>query len=180
MKKESTRKQWHRLLGLILEPLFDRLGYETKIEYDLSRQQQFIDLIVVRKKGTPLQAQKLPKNYWQNFGQLNEHNLISFKSYSESFSGFSLAELLGHYVSYLKANRLKESQVNLYVIANHFPKKLLSPFKRAGFVNIVQPRQIVELELPEIKTIRFLLTRDTENPILSLFSDKEDKIITAF
>ena len=180
MEKKSTRKQWHRLLGLILEPLFDRLGYETKIEYDLSRQQQFIDLIVVRKKESEKQTEKLPKSYWENFGQLNEHNLISFKSYSESFNGFSLAELLGHYISYLKANELKGSQVNLYVITNHFPRKLLSPFNQAGFVNVVQPEEVIELELPGIKTISFLLIRNTENPILSLFSDRKDKVVEAF
>jgi hypothetical protein len=99
---KKVRRRWHRLAGLILESLFERLGYETKIEYDISRKQQFVDLVVVRKKELKYQAYNLPRSYWYGFEQLNEYNLISFKSYSESFNKYSLFELLGHYIAYLK------------------------------------------------------------------------------
>ena len=167
-------------MGLILEPLFDKLGYETKIEYDLSKKQQFIDVIAVKKKADAPIEYDLPEDYWKNFGELNDHNLISFKSYSESFNGFALLELFGHYISYLKECEADPSSVNLYAITNHFPKKLLDPFKEAGFVEELQDSQSIVLEIPELKPVRFLLTRNTSNPVLQLFSGKREKIVSAY
>ena len=44
--------KWHRLAGLVLQPLFDQLGCETQIEVDLSLKEQRVDIIVVqREKG---------------------------------------------------------------------------------------------------------------------------------
>ena len=42
--------KWHRLAGLVLQPLFDQLGCETEIEVDLSLKEQRIDIIVVQKE----------------------------------------------------------------------------------------------------------------------------------
>jgi hypothetical protein len=47
-------------------------------------------------------------------------------------------------------------------------------------VQVVEPGQIVDLHLVDIKTIRFLLTRGIDNPLLSLFSNKEKRVIRAF
>ena len=167
-------------MGLILEPLFDKLGYETKIEYDLSKKQQFIDVIAVKKKADAPIEYDLPEDYWKNFGELNDHNLISFKSYSESFNGFALLELFGHYISYLKECEADPNSVNLYAITNHFPKKLLDPFKEAGFVKEFEDSQSIILHIPGLKPVRFLLTRNTSNPVLQLFSGKREKIVSAY
>ena len=99
---KEIRKQWHRLTGLVLGTLFERLGYETKIEYDLSRKQQLVDLIVTRKKELATYTHDLPESYWHGFEQLNEHKLIFFESHNESFNKYSLLELFGHYIAYMK------------------------------------------------------------------------------
>ena len=177
---KNKRRRWHRLLGLILEPLFDKLGYETKIEYDLSKKQQFIDIIAVKKKQNQPIQHNLPDEYWKNFGELNLHNLISFKSYSESFGGFSLMELFGHYISYIKENDIDGNEVNLYVITNHFPQKLLKPFYRAGFIEENTEEESVDLAIPGLKPVRFLLTRETSNPVLLLFSGEKEQVGSAF
>lgn len=46
-------------------------------------------------------------------------------------------ELLGHYISYLKEKNLKSEQVNLYVISNHYPYKLLKRYKELGLATVI-------------------------------------------
>lgn len=69
----------HRIFGLTLAVLLWRLGYSTEVEADLSFQRQIIDLICVCREKVI--DPSLPSIYWQAFDDLNEHNLISFKSY---------------------------------------------------------------------------------------------------
>lgn len=82
----EDKVNWHRLMGLVLEPLFKLLGYQTCVEYDLSKKQQFIDLIVIENRGEASLPPELPEEFWSCFGTLNQYNLVSFKSYSESFN----------------------------------------------------------------------------------------------
>ncbi|MGK5092777.1 hypothetical protein WDW89_12280 [Deltaproteobacteria bacterium TL4] len=79
----SKKIDWHRLMGLILQPMFERFGYETEVEVDLSFKKQLIDLTVVRKTSSSPQG-TLPPEYLHPFEPLNDHNLISFKSHRES------------------------------------------------------------------------------------------------
>ncbi|KPA09437.1 hypothetical protein MHK_010353, partial [Candidatus Magnetomorum sp. HK-1] len=111
MKKD--KKQWHRLLAMVLDPMFKKLGFDTTPEVDLSRKKQLIDLIVVEKSDIKADFTKLPKEFWVEFDDLNTHNLITFKTYSESFNPAALEELWGHYCNYLKINKLERDQVNL-------------------------------------------------------------------
>lgn len=71
--------KYHRAAGLAITPVMDQLGYKTEVEIDISMQSQLIDIISVRRKQIVKPA--LPPIYWEVFGQLNEHNLFSFKSY---------------------------------------------------------------------------------------------------
>ena len=86
--------QYHRAAGLALTPVMQQLGYATEVEVDISLKSQLIDIICVRREK--IVQPTLPPIYWEVFGALNEHNLFSFKSYSESFSGQSLEEFYGH------------------------------------------------------------------------------------
>jgi len=74
MKKD--KKQWHRLLAMVLDPMFKKLGYDTTPEVDLSRKKQLIDLIVVEKSDIKADFTKLPKEFWVEFDDLNTHNLL--------------------------------------------------------------------------------------------------------
>ena len=45
--------KWHRLFGLVLIDFFDHSPYEVELEIDLSRKQQFLDVVILRKnEGT--------------------------------------------------------------------------------------------------------------------------------
>ena len=59
---------------------------------------QLIDIISVRR--AKLVKPTLPPLYWEVFGQLNEHNLFSFKSYSESYLNQIHNARWGHYTSW--------------------------------------------------------------------------------
>ncbi|KPA11313.1 hypothetical protein MHK_008493 [Candidatus Magnetomorum sp. HK-1] len=64
MKKD--KKQWHRLLAMVLDPMFKKLGFDTNPEVDLSRKKQLIDLIVVEKADMILK--QILQNYQKNSG----------------------------------------------------------------------------------------------------------------
>ena len=135
IEETKPRANWHRLIGLILRPLFTAFGYETEIEVDLSVKEQFVDIIAVRKKQI-LMPPKLGKEFWEIFANFNEHNLISFKSYSESFNVISVLEVTHYLISYCKMYQVKSEQVNLYAIIHHYPslpKKTIKTLRRYAF-----------------------------------------------
>jgi len=116
---------WHRLLGLVLTEYFTGSPFDVELEKDLSLRQQFLDVVVVRKRSG-LFLGRLPDGL-DNFGNFN---LISFKSYQEAFDAWTMKELLGHYVNYRKhvshslANLLPEDQFRLYGLCARFPMQL--------------------------------------------------------
>jgi hypothetical protein len=180
MSEKDDRTQWHRLLGLVLEPLFRELGYETLIEEDVSSKQQFVDIVAIKKSTVLDKLSLLPKIYWEAFEDFNDHNLLSFKSYSESFNPESCEELYGHLTNYKKKNNLKAEQVNLYALVHHYPQKLLSPYEKTRFFKTVKEGEIFDLDLEGIKRIRFIVARKTDNPVLGLFSGDRDKVFNCY
>ena len=125
-QNESKRTNWHRLLELVSEPLFSYLGFETKIEVDLLRQSQYVDIIVVQRLEGKPHFSELPRIYWEDLKNLIKYNLISFKSASESFNTKALEGFFGHFTNYRKINNLKREKINLYAIVYHYPRKHFS------------------------------------------------------
>ncbi|MEM7532645.1 MAG: hypothetical protein AAF639_10750 [Chloroflexota bacterium] len=182
-KTKSDPIDWHRLLGLVLAIIFERLSYTTEVEVDVSRKKQLVDIIAVRKEEEEALAQRfapLPPEYWEVFGELNQHNLISFKSYSESFNAPAHEEFLGHLSDYCKNREVKREDVNLYVITHHYPQSLLKNFRAKGFVTVVKEDEIYDLDLDPLKKVRFIVCRVTGHPVLGLFSDDEERIVKSF
>jgi hypothetical protein len=137
---KSSVLRWHRLVGLILSPLFDLLGYLTQVEIDLSMKEQFLDIVVVRRGDKPTDFSRLPKVYWEAFGELNLHNLISFKSYSESFNAESLEEFFGHLTNYRKQYEVDSDDINLYAIVYHYPRDLFRAYEGSDFLKTIKER----------------------------------------
>src|SRR5690349_17213584 len=90
-------RDWHRLFGLLLTDFFTDSPFAVDVERDLSQQQQFLDVIIVRRRRGKF-AGELP----DGLDDLAEHNLITFKSFHESLDAWALRELLGAYVAYRK------------------------------------------------------------------------------
>src|SRR5256714_14572496 len=93
----NALRDWHRLFGLLLTDFFTGSPFTVEVERDLSQQQQFLDVVIVRR-GRGRFAGLLP----DGLDDLAEHNLISFKSLRESLDAWAMRELVGHYVAYRK------------------------------------------------------------------------------
>ena len=88
---------WHRLFGLVLIDFFADSPFEVELEKDLSLRQQFLDVVVLRKRPGVLALPLL-----DGFENLGSHNLITFKSHREALVAWTMKELIGHSVSYRK------------------------------------------------------------------------------
>lgn len=164
---------WHRLFGLSWADFFRGLPVVVELEKDLSLKQQLLDVVLIRKDAGPLPC-RLP----DGFEVLAPHNLISFKSYQETLDGWTLNELLGHYVNYRKQvspsmqSLLPEADFRLFAVSVRFPQTLASqvPLERLAegvyetthFSGVV--RVVVINQLPA----------QEHNALLHLFSTKAE------
>jgi hypothetical protein len=123
-EREALR-DWHRLFGLLLTDFFTGLPFTVEVERDLSQQQQFLDVVIVRR-GRGRVALRLP----DGLDDLAKHNLITFKSHHEALDGWAMKELIGHYVAYRKlvspslSELLAEEHFRLYAVCARFPEGL--------------------------------------------------------
>jgi hypothetical protein len=118
-------RPWHRLFGLSWQDFFRGTPVRVELEKDLSHRQQLLDLVILHLEGGPL-----PRRPPDGFEDLGRHNLVSFKSYQEALDGWTLCELLGHYVNYCKQvspsmnDLLPEADFRLFAVSARFPRGL--------------------------------------------------------
>jgi hypothetical protein len=118
-------RDWHRLFGLLLTDYFSGSPFQVEIERDLSVQQQFLDVVIIRRgRG------KFPGRLPDGLDGLRAHNLVTFKSHHEALDDWAVKELVGHYVAYRKlvspspSDLLPEEQFGLYAVAARLPQNL--------------------------------------------------------
>jgi hypothetical protein len=118
-------REWHRLFGLLLTDFFTGTPFEVEIERDLSQQQQFLDVVIIRRRPGRVDI-RLP----DGMEGLAAHNLITFKSHHESLDSWAMKELVGHYVAYRKlvsaspSDLLPEEQFRLFAVSARYPQNL--------------------------------------------------------
>jgi hypothetical protein len=116
---------WHRLFGLLLTDFFTGSPFIVELEKDLSLRQQFLDVVILRKRKGRF-AERLP----DGLDNLADYNLVTFKSFQEMLDDWALKELTGHYVNYRKQLAeagqplLPESAFRLYAVCSRFPHNL--------------------------------------------------------
>jgi hypothetical protein len=116
--ERDVLRDWHRLFGLFLIDFFTGSPFSVEVERDLSEQQQFLDVVILRK-GRGRFVGRLP----DGLDGLAAHNLITFKSLREALDGWAIRELIGHYVAYRKfvsaspSELLPENRFRLYGVA---------------------------------------------------------------
>src|SRR5580698_2348050 len=122
---QQALRDWHRLFGLLLTDFFTGSPFTVEVERDLSEQQQFLDVVILRR-GRGRFTGRLP----DGLDGLVEHNLITFKSHRETLDGWAMKELIGHYVAYRKLVSAKPSELlpeeafRLYAVCARFPQNL--------------------------------------------------------
>ena len=123
--EQEALRDWHRLFGLLLTDFFSGSPFRVEVERDLSVQQQFLDVVIVRR-GRGRFAGRLP----DGLEGLRSHNLVTFKSHHEALDGFAMKELVGADVAYRKlvspspTDLLPDDQFGLYAVAARFPHNL--------------------------------------------------------
>src|SRR5260370_39926101 len=124
VEREALR-DWHRLFGLLLTDFFSGSPFIVDVERDLSVQQQFLDVTIVRR-GRGRFAGRLP----DGLEGLRPHNLMTFKSHHEALDHWAMKELVGADVAYRKlvspspSELLPEDQFGLYAVTARFPHNL--------------------------------------------------------
>src|SRR5262249_48655210 len=93
----SEPRPFHRLFALSWQDFFEGTVMNVEAETDLSKRQQFLDLVLVRTGPGPL-----PRRLPDGFDDLGDYNLITFKSYQQSLDADTLWELVSHFVNYRK------------------------------------------------------------------------------
>jgi hypothetical protein len=120
-----TLRDWHRLFGLLLTDYFTGSPFIGELEKDLSVQQQFLDVVIVRRRRG-----RFTGRLADGLEDLAAHNLITFKSHHEALDAWAIKELVGHAVAYRKlvshapSELLPEEQFRLYAVCARSPQKL--------------------------------------------------------
>ncbi len=123
----DEQRPWHRLFGLSWIDFFRGLPVTVELEKYLSLKKQLLDVLLIRKEAASLDC-RLP----DGFEEIAGYNLISFKSHQEKLSGWTLNELIGHYVnlrtqvsqSMAEADLLPEADFRLFAVSVRFPQQL--------------------------------------------------------
>ncbi|MBF0235758.1 MAG: hypothetical protein HQK65_22385 [Desulfamplus sp.] len=170
-RDKDNKTNWHRLWGLMVAPLFERLGCEVIVELDLSVKIQRLDMVVVTRQES-INFNDVDPDYYQGFENLNEHNLLSFKSFNEVFNMAAIEEFYGHFTNYKKMRNLENQseKINLYAVTHHFPEKLFNRYSNTEFLECVTKNRIYDLKV--FTPVRFIITNTFDHPILGLFSNK--------
>jgi hypothetical protein len=169
------RINWHRLFGLVLIDFFTDSPFRVDLEMDLSKKEQRLDVVVVRKRPGRFGG-RLP----DGLDNLAAHNLISFKSHQEALDDWALKELTGHYVNYRKQvspsmqRLLPEEVFRMYAVCARYPHNL------AGLVPWQELRTGVYQCRRGTDVIRVLvagqLPRAEQNALLHLFSGAQEQV----
>ena len=166
--REALR-DWHRLFGLLLTDFFTGSPFTVEVERDLSQQQQFLDVVILRR-GRGRFAGRLP----DGLDDLAAHNLITFKSHREALDAWAMKELIGHYVAYRKlvspspSRLLPEDHFRLYAVCARFPHNLSGQapwqMRQAGVYDCGWGTDVVRV------VVAGELPREEHNAPLHLFS----------
>lgn len=169
----SNPRPLHRLFDLSWSDYVQGTAITMESEMDLSLKQQFLDLVLIRKSSEPI-----PKRMPDGFEDLAVHNLVTFKSHQETFDGWALCELIGHYVNYRKQaspslhDLLPESDFRLFAVCARYPQKLAQQIMLRAIREGVYEWQLATMPIRII--VLNQLPREEHNAMLLLFSARED------
>jgi hypothetical protein len=172
----DEQRPWHRLFALSWVDFFRGLPVTVEPEKDLSVKKQLLDVLFIRKEAAILNCR--PPD---GFEDLAGYNLVTFKSYQEKLSAWTLKELLGHYVNLRKQvspsmnedDLLPEEEFRLYAVTARFPQQLAS---RNVMLQLIS-EGVYEVQVLTSR-IRLIvanqLPQQEHNAMLHLFSARTD------
>jgi hypothetical protein len=149
--------------------------YEVEVEKDLTIRKQLLDIIIIKRyKDSGFNL------YPAGLENMSKHNLISYKSIHESFTVWSLMELIGHYVNYRKqtskslSNLLPEEDYKLYGLTTHEPTQLMGKLKWKGVSQGVYDIECVGMNVRLIVLSK--IPKSANNELWRLFSARAEVV----
>jgi hypothetical protein len=174
-KKDTPNRDWHRLLGMFMTVHFYNSPYEVEVEKDLTIRKQLLDIIIIKRyKDSGFNL------YPAGLENMSKHNLISYKSIHESFTVWSLMELIGHYVNYRKqtskslSNLLPEEDYRLYGLTTHEPTQLMGRLKWKSVSQGVYDIECVTMNVRLIVLSK--IPKSVNNELWRLFSARAEVV----
>jgi hypothetical protein len=166
---------WHRLFGLVLKDYFTGSPFVVEVELDLAFKRQLLDVLILRKALGEFWG-RLP----DGLDNLDDYNLLTFKSHHEALDDWTLKELTGHYVNYRKQvsatmrDLLPESRFRLYGVCSRFPQNLQ---REVGLEELQQGVYVCRRGTDQIRIIvTSQVPEEEHNAILHLFSASADRV----
>lgn len=129
--RQTTRTQWHRILGAFLELLLTGVGIVVQSEVQVMSDPPKVDILLLRRDGSHWTAEQLR---WLSDGLQNtlaRYLLIEFK-YVESLSEDALLQALAYYYFFRTVQGLSESEIQTFVMVARTPRTTL--LERYGYV----------------------------------------------
>ena len=178
MATESATLDWHWLFGLTLTDLFQDTPWRVELEKNLALQKQQLDVVIIEQYApSGSAAAELP----DGLDNLRRHNLLTYKSKREALDGWTLDELLGHFVNYRKLLEDDRgylpavSDFQLYAVATRHPQALtrgkhLRPTAWPGVYDVVWGTQTVRL------IVLNRMAQHPRNAFWELFSSQQARI----
>ena len=170
----SEQDLWHQYFAVILSDFFHGTPFEVETEIDLSKKQQLLDVIVIRKHEGELN--RIPPD---GFDNLKNHNLITFKSHQETLTAWVLDELISYYVNYRKQysnsmlDLIPASEFQLYAVAARFPHSLA---KKESLIEVKPGVYDLKYASQNIRIIIIhKLTDSLQNANIELLSDLDEQ-----
>lgn len=168
--------EWHRLLGLTLMDFFTDSPYRVELEKDLSLRQQLLDVAIIRQEANGQMPAEVP----DGLENLTRHNLLTYKSMRQPLDGWTLDELVAHYVNYRKQMSASLKQLSpvedfsLYAVTTRAPEKLAT---QATFISLKEGVGEVLWGSKRVRVIIISQVPQTErNALWQLFSGTMEKV----
>jgi len=164
---------WHRLFGMALIDLFTHSEYQVDLGFYTAMKLPFLAMV---SRRIPLRESPPAPPLPEGFLNLARHNLLTYKSPSETLNILSLTELVAHYTRYRqqvtgdREQLIAEEEFRLYAISTHYPINLgplLTKCQEGIYeVTLVHPIQVLVLsQLPKTPSYAFwhLFSANLEN-----------------
>ncbi len=173
----SDNIDWHDLFGVVIANQIRGLPYTLEIDYNVARSDQRIDLLL--KKNIPAAPAPILPDGFEN---LQEHNLLSFKSFQEPMDAYAIFELCCYGFLYMKMITEKGKEkwplpnLGLYAIATRRPVQLFK-VTRLKFHKLKSGVYDVECGTSDVRLIVINeLKQESQNSNLLLLSNNEKQI----
>ncbi|MGK5093824.1 hypothetical protein WDW89_17655 [Deltaproteobacteria bacterium TL4] len=70
--------------------------------------------------------------------------------------------------------------MTLYALVHHEPVQRLKSFRGTESLEEIRKNEIYELKLSTMSPVRFIITQQSQHPLLTLFSNDREKVLTQF